>query len=97
MQINDDKYYLLVIRNEKVGCSIHLSGTNKSPCFARNRGFFLLDSVEIRPTWRSKGVRTITWTGLCRKSKALPVFDGAKRAKRDLDPFLVAPADVGID
>jgi hypothetical protein len=30
-----------LIRNEKVGCSIHLSGTNESLCFARNRGFFM--------------------------------------------------------
>ena len=28
MKINTGKYYYPVIRNEKVGCSIHLSGTN---------------------------------------------------------------------
>jgi len=42
-------------------------------------------------------VRIKIWTGLCRKSKAHPVFNGADRAKRDLDPLLVAPADVRVD
>lgn len=41
-----------------------------------------------------EGVRIKTWTGLCRKSKTLSIFDGAKR---DLDPLFVVPADVGID
>ena len=27
------------------------------------------------------GVRTFTWTGLCRKSKTHSIFDGAERAK----------------
>ena len=43
------------------------------------------------------GMRIETWTGLCRKSKAHPVFDRAERAKRDLDPLLVVPADVRVD
>ncbi len=34
---------------------------------------------------------------LCRKPKARPVFDGAERAKRDLDPLLDVPADVRVD
>ena len=34
---------------------------------------------------------------LCRKSKTLSVLDGAERAKGDLDPLLVVPADVGIN
>ena len=42
-------------------------------------------------------VRTFTWTGLCRKSKTLSVFDGAERAEGDLDPLLVVPAYVGIN
>ena len=36
------------------------------------------------------GMRTKTWTGLCRKSKTLSVFDGAKSAKGDLDPLLTS-------
>lgn len=42
-------------------------------------------------------MRIEIWTGLCRKSKTFSVFDGAKRAKRNLDPLLVVPPDVGID
>ena len=34
---------------------------------------------------------------LCRKAKAHPVFDRTERAKRDLDPLFVVPADVGVD
>ena len=34
---------------------------------------------------------------LCRESKAHPVFDRAERAKRDIDPLLVVPADVQVD
>jgi hypothetical protein len=37
-----------------------------------------------------------TWTGLCRKSTH-PEFDGADRAKSDLDPLLVVPADVRVE
>ncbi len=35
MDFNKGKYYIAIIRNEKVGCSIHLSGTNtcKKPCY----------------------------------------------------------------
>lgn len=39
------------------------------------------------------GVRIKTWTGLCRKSKTLSIFDGAERAKGELDPLLVVPVD----
>jgi hypothetical protein len=42
-------------------------------------------------------MRTKAWTGLSRKSETLSVFDGAEKAKRDLDPLRVVPADVGID
>lgn len=38
-----------------------------------------------------------TWIGLCRKTKAHPIFNGAKRAKGDLDPLLLVPADVRVD
>ncbi|MCY1222390.1 hypothetical protein D9M72_344800 [compost metagenome] len=34
---------------------------------------------------------------LCRKSKTLSIFDGAERAKGELDPLLVVPADVEIN
>lgn len=37
-------------------------------------------------------MRLKTWTGLCRKSQALPVFDGAESAQGDLDLPLVVPA-----
>ena len=43
------------------------------------------------------GVRIKTLTGLCRKSKAHPGFNRAERAKGDLDPLLVAPADVVVE
>ena len=40
------KYYLSVIRNEKVGCSIHLSGTRyKKAQFAR-LGFLFVERGE---------------------------------------------------
>ena len=42
-------------------------------------------------------MRSKTWTGLCRDSQALPVFDGAERAKGHLDSFFVIPADVGVN
>jgi len=49
------------------------------------------------------GMRTKTWTGLCRQSETLcrqsetlSIFDRAERAQRDLDPLLVVPADVGV-
>lgn len=34
---------------------------------------------------------------LCRNSKTLPVFEGAERAERDLDPRCVVPPDVRIE
>lgn len=42
-------------------------------------------------------MRIKTWTWLSRNSESLSVFDGGERAKRDLDPLLVVPADVGIN
>jgi len=43
------------------------------------------------------GVRLKSWTGLCRNSKTLPVFEGAERAERDLDPSCVVPPDVRVE
>ena len=43
------------------------------------------------------GVRTKTWTGLCRKPEAFPVFKGTEEAKGDLDALFVIPADVGVN
>ena len=42
-------------------------------------------------------MRIKNWTGLCHKSKAYPIFNGAEGAKGDLDPLLVVPADVRVD
>ena len=42
-------------------------------------------------------MRTKSWTRLCRNSEALAVFERTERAKGDLDPLFVVPADVGIE
>lgn len=42
-------------------------------------------------------MRIKNWTGLCHKSKAYPIFNGAEGAKGDLDPLFVVPADVRVD
>lgn len=35
--------------------------------------------------------------GVCRQPEALPVFDRAQEAERDLDPLCVVPADVRVN
>jgi len=45
ISINKSKHYLLIIRNEKVGCSIHLSGTNKPKPLVARQGAFSLSEV----------------------------------------------------
>ena len=57
----------------------------------------MLLACQIALNSAPQGMRTKTWTGLSRKSEALSVFDGAEKAKRDFDPPLVVPADVGIN
>ncbi len=44
----------------------------------------------------ARGVRRKSWTGLCRKSEALSIFDRTERAKRHLDALFVIPANVGV-
>src|SRR6516225_9796218 len=43
------------------------------------------------------GVRRNSWTGLCGQPEAFPVFNRTECAKRDLDPFLVVPANVRVN
>jgi hypothetical protein len=43
------------------------------------------------------GVRRNSWTGLCRQPETLPVLNRTECTKRDLDPFLVVPANVRVD
>ena len=42
-------------------------------------------------------MRTKTWTGLCRKSEAVSVFEGTEESKGELDSLFVVPADVGVN
>lgn len=53
-------------------------------------------SVEFHAILTPGGCGQILGLVLCRKPKTLSIPDGAERAKGDLDPLLVAPADVGV-
>lgn len=53
-------------------------------------------SVEFHAILTPGGCGKILGLVLCRKPKTLSISDGAERAKGDLDPLLVAPADVGV-
>ena len=54
-------------------------------------------TVGADPDLPQAGVRTKTWTGLCRKTKTLPVFNGTQRAKRYFDSLFVIPANIGVN
>ena len=42
------EYTYPIIRNEKVGCSIHLSGTKQKALIRKSQGFFIGDGRERR-------------------------------------------------
>ena len=42
-------------------------------------------------------MRRNSWTGLCRKSEALSVFEGTEETYGYLDALFVIPADLGVN
>ena len=50
-----------------------------------------------RPKVDHLGVRLKYKTGLCSKSEALSVLEGAEGAKGDIDSLFVIPADIGVN
>src|SRR5690242_12515569 len=63
----------------------------------RPRTLLTASSIPLFVSFHASGVRTNSWTDLCRDSKTLPVFDGAEGTERDLDTLCVIPADIRVN